>query len=48
MVVEEKKRIMITLSIEVLAKLEAAAKEAGITKSAMASVAVTEYLRNRI
>lgn len=43
-VAEDKKRVQITLSREVAEKLEEAAKRAGVSKSALASVAVTEWI----
>lgn len=47
MVADDKKRIQITLSVEMLEKLEQIANEIGISKSAMAAVAVTEWMRGR-
>ena len=41
---EDKVRVQITLSREVASKLEEAAKRAGVSKSALASVAITEWI----
>lgn len=43
----EKKRVQITLSQEVIEKLEEAAQRAGVTKSAMASMAITEWITQK-
>lgn len=44
---DDKKRVQITLSKEVLEKLDEAAKRAGVSKSALASVAVTEWIAGK-
>lgn len=44
---EDKVRVQITLSREVAKKLEESAQRAGITKSALASVAITEWIASK-
>lgn len=46
-VAESKKRIQISLSLEVYELLEEAAKRAGISKSALASLAITEWVKEK-
>lgn len=41
---DDKKRVQITLSQEVVKLLEEAAARAGVSKSALASVAITEWV----
>ena len=47
MVVEEKKRVMVTLTSTMVEKLEEVSKETGLSKSALIAVAISDWMAKR-
>ncbi len=47
MAAEEKKRVMVSLTVEQVEKLEAVCKETGLSKSAIVALALSDWIARR-